>query len=101
MRMHITIAAITLWPWPVFAQAPVAPAPIAPVVESPTAKPVTLLSGGQLPVCGGVQQVPPPASLPPTGSGPVVYTVVICFPKQGNVSLVEPQTYLYYMRSPD
>jgi outer membrane protein insertion porin family len=25
----------------------------------------------------------------------------VCFPRQGNVSLIEPQTYLYYMRSPD
>src|SRR6185436_18692662 len=30
-------------------------------------------------------------------SGPLVYQVILCFPKQGNVSLVEPQTYLYYM----
>ena len=52
-------------------------------------------------VCSGHQEVAPPSSLPPAGSGPVVYTVVLCFPKQGNVSLVDPQTYLYYMQSPD
>ena len=52
-------------------------------------------------MCAGNQEVPPPSPLPPAGSGPVVYTVVVCFPSQGNVSLVDPPTYLYYMQSPD
>jgi hypothetical protein len=42
------------------------------------------------------QPVPPPASLPPDNSGPVIYQFALCFLKQGNVSAVEPQTYLYY-----
>ena len=46
-------------------------------------------------ICGVA--VPPPANLPQAGSGPVVYQLAPCFLAQGNVSTVEPQTYLYYM----
>jgi outer membrane protein insertion porin family len=46
--------------------------------------------------CGA--SVPPPAALPPAGSGPVVWVMGPCFMAQGNVSTVEPQTYLYYMQ---
>ena len=47
-------------------------------------------------ICGVT--VPPPANLPAAGSGPVIYQLAPCFPAQGNVSTVEPQTYLYYMQ---
>jgi outer membrane protein insertion porin family len=47
-------------------------------------------------ICG--VPVPAPANLPPAGSGPVLYLLAPCFPAQGNVSSVEPQTYLYYMQ---
>ena len=47
-------------------------------------------------ICG--VPVPAPANLPPAGSGPVIYQLAPCFPAQGNVSSVEPQTYLYYMQ---
>ena len=46
-------------------------------------------------ICG--VPVPAPANLPPVGSGPVLYQLAPCFMAQGNVSAVEPQTYLYYM----
>ncbi len=46
-------------------------------------------------VCG--QPVPAPAALPPAGSGPVVYIIAPCFEAQGNASLVDYQTYLYYI----
>ena len=100
MRIQHFFIAVALWAGPAFAQAPVMPAPVTPAAPS-TVKPAGLTSGGALSVCGGHQEVPAPSSLPPAGSGPVVYTVVLCFPKQGNVSLVDPQTYLYYMQSPD
>ncbi len=45
--------------------------------------------------------MPPPSALPPAGSGPVVYTAVAVLPEAGERSLIEPQTYLYYMQSPD
>src|SRR5678816_1262283 len=43
-------------------------------------------------------QIPPPASLPPAGSGPVLYQIVPCFAKQGGSPVVEAETYLYYMK---
>jgi outer membrane protein insertion porin family len=99
MRIYSFIAATVLWALPVFAQAPVAPAPIVPPPAE--TRPAVAPVGGTLSICNGAYQIGPPANLPPAGSGPVVYQVVVCFPKQGNVSLIEPQTYLYYMQSPD
>ncbi len=43
--------------------------------------------------------MPPPARLPPAGSPPVIYQIAPCFQKQGGVSSVEPQTYLYYIQT--
>ena len=46
----------------------------------------------------------PPAALPPANSAPVVWQIVPCFEKQGTpenpggVTLIDPQTYLYYMQ---
>jgi outer membrane protein insertion porin family len=44
--------------------------------------------------------IPRPAALPPAGSGPVVYLLIPCFENQDNVSLVPPETYVFYMRLP-
>jgi outer membrane protein insertion porin family len=75
-----------LWAGPAFAQAPLptvsVPAPAAAAVEST--------------LCG--TPILPPANLPPAGSAPVVFVFGLCFEKQGNVSVVEPQTYLYYIQ---
>jgi hypothetical protein len=65
---------------PSWAQTPAATAPAAPAAT----------------ICG--VPVPPPANLPPAGSGPVVYQMAPCFQAQGNVSTVDPQTYLYYIQ---
>jgi outer membrane protein insertion porin family len=67
-------------------QTPATPA-AAPAAQAPAAT-------GQT-VCG--QPVPVPRSLPPAGSGPVVYQVVPCFEKQGGFPVVEANTYLYYI----
>ncbi|MBS1818711.1 MAG: outer membrane protein assembly factor BamA [Acidobacteria bacterium] len=48
-------------------------------------------------ICG--QPVPAPRALPPAGSGPVVYLIAPCFQAQGNTSLVDIQTYLYYIQA--
>jgi outer membrane protein insertion porin family len=48
-------------------------------------------------ICG--VPVPPPANLPPAGSGPVIYQIAPCFQAQGNAYTVEPQTYLYYIQT--
>jgi outer membrane protein insertion porin family len=48
-------------------------------------------------ICG--QPVPEPRALPPADSGPVVYLIAPCFEAQGNTSLVDYQTYLYYIQT--
>ena len=48
-------------------------------------------------VCG--MSVPAPAKLPPSGSPPVLLALSLCFEQQGGVSLVDPQTYLYYIQA--
>ncbi len=47
-------------------------------------------------ICG--VPVPAPRALPPVNSGPVVYLINPCFEAQGNTTLVDPQTYLYYIQ---
>jgi outer membrane protein insertion porin family len=46
-------------------------------------------------VCGTEAR---PAAEPPAGSGPVVLFIAPCFEAQGNQSLIEPQTYLFYIQ---
>src|SRR4051812_12185511 len=77
----LAAAALSLVAAPLAAQAPAAGA------EQPTLPPVT--------VCG--TQTAPRAQ-PPAGSGPVVLFIAPCFEAQGNASVVEPQTYLYYIQ---
>lgn len=47
-------------------------------------------------ICGS--PIPAPAALPPATIGPVIYQIVPCFEAQGNLSLVDLQTYLYYIQ---
>src|SRR5258706_1129298 len=90
-------AACFLRAGPVLAQAPVAASPVVtPAAPVNPAQATTPAVGGQPTACGAL--IPPPANLPPTNIGPVVYQIVPCFPKQGNVPVVEPQTYLYYIQ---
>jgi outer membrane protein insertion porin family len=42
--------------------------------------------------------IPSPVKPPPTGSGPVVAQVMLCFQKQGGSSVIEANTYLYYIQ---
>ena len=77
------------------ASAAQAPSPAATGAQPPSPQAASAGQGGPT-ICG--VRVPPPANLPPAGSGPVVYQLAPCFPAQGNVSTVEPQTYLYYMQ---
>jgi hypothetical protein len=64
------------------AQAPAAPPQAAAAIRT---------------VCG--QPVAAPQNLPPAGSGPVLYQVVLCFEKQGGYPVVEANTYLYYIEA--
>lgn len=40
-----------------------------------------------------------PAALPPAGSPPFVWILQPCFDTQGNTSTVEPETYMYYIKT--
>jgi outer membrane protein insertion porin family len=42
--------------------------------------------------------IPMPAKAPPSGSGPVVYQILLCFERQGGSSVIEANTYLYYIQ---
>jgi outer membrane protein insertion porin family len=65
--------------------------------QSPAAAPQTAsASGNPTTICG--QPIPAPRALPPPTSGPVVYLIAPCFEAQGNVSLVDYQTYLFYIQ---
>src|SRR5687767_4109900 len=46
-------------------------------------------------ICG--LPVGAPANLPPAGAAPVLYTVLLCFEKQGNVPVIDSNTYVYYI----
>ncbi|MXY17747.1 MAG: hypothetical protein F4Y57_12305, partial [Acidobacteria bacterium] len=61
---------------------------------------VWLLAGVlALPALAQPGRQPPP--LPPEDSPPLLRTVQVAFPTQGNVSGIDPQTYLYYMEVPN
>ena len=47
-------------------------------------------------VCG--LPIPTPTSVPPAGSGPVVFQIVPCFERQGGSPVVDANTYLYYIQ---
>src|SRR5207253_4149282 len=49
-----------------------------------------------IPFCG--QQAAAPRAEPPAGSPPVVLALGPCFEAQGGTSVIEPQTYLYYIQ---
>jgi len=49
-----------------------------------------------IPFCG--QMATAPRAQPPAGSPPIVLAFGPCFEAQGGTSLIEPQTYLYYIQ---
>jgi outer membrane protein insertion porin family len=70
----------------------------APVPQSPqeSRQPDQVQAVPPAPVIQCGTPISPPRNLPPAGSGPVVYTLSLCFARQGGTSVIEPQTYLYY-----
>jgi outer membrane protein insertion porin family len=82
------------------AQVPQAPAPAAAPVPAPpaTSDAPAQSFGPPATVCG--TEVPPPIAQPPANSGPVVYLAAPCFEAQGNITLIEPETYAFYIRLP-
>jgi outer membrane protein insertion porin family len=60
------------------------PAPSGPVQDLPAS------------ICN--QTVPAPSQLPPAGSPTLLTAVMLCFEKQGGNSVIEAQTYVYYIQ---
>ena len=71
---------------PAAARSPAVPG-TAPAVQAPV---------GSVTVCG--LPVPAPSKDPPPDSGPVVLAMLLCFEKQGGASMIDPETYLYYIQ---
>src|SRR5436853_5077166 len=82
-RVKTFLGLVVLWAAPVVAQQSPAAPPEPPGAEFTTR------------ICG--EEVPAPSALPPAGSGPVIYFIAPCFEEQGGASLIEPETYLYYI----
>src|SRR5216110_2101940 len=85
-------------------QAPASTADAARTRQAPASQAVPAV---QAPAAGQIQdlpaticnnEVPAPAQLPPSGSPPVVTAVLLCFEKQGGYSVIELQTYVYYIQ---
>jgi outer membrane protein insertion porin family len=96
---------------PASSGAPATPAAPAPAPDVTTASPETpsnqqsgpaeaapaqpAAAAGQTPGAPGQQ----PTRLPPPGSPPLVRFIELQFPAQGGVSVIDPQTYLYYIQT--
>src|SRR5438045_6876474 len=63
------------------------------------AQPPATPAGAPVTVCG--TQVNPPVNLPPANSGPVLWQIAPCFEAQGGVSLIDINTYIYYIQLKD
>jgi outer membrane protein insertion porin family len=74
---------------------PPAPARQARPTPQPAQTPPVAALANPSTVCG--LPIPEPARLPPAGSAPIVYLVIPCFQKQGGSSVIESNTYLYYI----
>ena len=84
MRLLVTVLAAVLAAADARAQTPPdAPQPVPGAMSLPAS------------ICG--LTVPAPSSLPPAGTAPVLYQVLLCFEKQGNVPVIDAQTYVYYI----
>src|SRR5262245_40262940 len=90
----LAVCAVWLACPPAFAQAPAIPAPPAAAAQDPAAS--ERLPGLPATICGS--PFPQPAALPPEGSGAVIFGIAPCFEAQGNQTLVEAATYLYYIQ---
>src|SRR5204863_2924804 len=64
--------------------------------QQPAAAPATPQAPATITVCG--QEVATPRVSPPGNSGPVVLFIAPCLEAQGNTSLIDINTYLYYIQ---
>ena len=67
--------------------------PAAPAGDAPS----TLTSAGSCPCAPVTRKCRRLRACRRPAPAPVIYQFVLCFPKQGNASLIDAQTYLYYM----
>ena len=74
----------------VWAQAPAQ----APQAQAPPEEP----AGGAVDKTACGTPVGAPAALPPAGSPPFVWTLELCFDRQGGSSTIDSDTYLYYVK---
>jgi outer membrane protein insertion porin family len=84
MSRRLCAAAVLAAAWSSLAARPAA----AQAAQAPADMPVAN-------VCG---QQARPAAQPPAGTAPVVLYIAPCFEAQGNASVIEPQTYIYYIQ---
>ncbi len=74
-------------------------APSSPlVVDQSQGRPEQGQAPSELPVATVCGQQARPSAQPPAGSSPVVLFIAPCFEAQGNASVIEPQTYVYYIQ---
>ncbi len=71
------------------------PTPAPPPAPAKDQKP----SSGRVLWCGQEIGPPPANQLPPAGAGAVIYQIGVCFPNQGGVSVIDAETYLYYIHT--
>jgi outer membrane protein insertion porin family len=72
------------------------PAPGADQSQQPGEAPPAQAPAAAAPAVSASQQ---PVRLPPPGSPPLVRFIQLRFPTQGDVSVIDPQTYLYYIQT--
>jgi outer membrane protein insertion porin family len=87
MLKRLAIVAATAALWTAVLAAPASAQPPASPAVQPTQR---------ARVCD--TDVTQPPNLPPDGSGPVVYQIALCFEAQGGTSLIDYETYLYYIQ---
>src|SRR4029450_13670810 len=71
----------------------------APPAQNPTAQPTPAPQAPASPTPAPPAPPGHPARLPPAGSPPLVRYVQLQFPTQGDVSVIDPQTSLYYIQT--
>src|SRR2546428_6093179 len=76
----VTVLAVMMAAAPLWAQQPPS--------QQPAANPTT--------ICG--EPSPAPRALPPDNSGPLVSLIAACFEAQGGASVIDAETYLYYIQ---
>jgi outer membrane protein insertion porin family len=87
----ILVAALAWGEVPISGGSPVSSAPTRAQAQDAIAAP-----GQPTAVCG--LPVPTPAAAPPQGSDPVVLAFLLCFERQGGMSAIDAQTYLYHIQ---